>query len=571
MTYPYDVTIIGGGPAGSTLGSLLRKHDPSIRVLILERERFPREHVGESQLPPIGRVLEEMGCWEKVEAAGFPIKIGATFRWGRTPDLWDFEFVTTSEVEGVTRPGTFEGVRRRTAFQVDRALYDQILLDHAAELGCEVRQETRVTEVLREGDRVIGLRMDDPASSLVTSSLYIDASGGAGTLRRAMGVEVDAPSQLRNIAVWDYWEDAEWAVEIGVGGTRVQVLSLDYGWVWFIPLGPTKASVGLVVPADYYKTSGEAPEALYRRALSEEPRVRYLLRNASREETLRATKDWSYVSQRIVGENWALVGESAGFADPILAAGMTLAQLGARELAYTILEARRGQHETDWLFRTYEETQQRRIRQHIRFANYWYTANGCFTDLKEFTREIAREEGLDLDAENAFRWLGTGGFATDNLINPSVGVYSLDSIKRITDRMGEGQSSWEINRFNRFDLALEGAERRDVAGYHDGHVVKCPCYVRDGRVLPEMGVYNVVVQAIRKDGRAESLVHNLGSFFTRVGADPNTMVDHALQALEAMVVEGWVRGSLDSKGQRIHRETPTETPITHRNRDAVPS
>src|SRR5882672_3390678 len=78
----YDVAIIGGGPGGSTLGSLLRKYEPSIKVLILEREVFPRDHIGESQLPPISVVLDEMGCWDKVEAANFPIKVGATFRWG---------------------------------------------------------------------------------------------------------------------------------------------------------------------------------------------------------------------------------------------------------------------------------------------------------------------------------------------------------------------------------------------------------------------------------------------------------------------------------------------------------
>ena len=81
----YDVAIIGGGPAGSTLGTLLRKYDGDLSVLILERERFPREHVGESQLPPISAILDEMGCWDKIEAANFPVKIGATYRWAAPP------------------------------------------------------------------------------------------------------------------------------------------------------------------------------------------------------------------------------------------------------------------------------------------------------------------------------------------------------------------------------------------------------------------------------------------------------------------------------------------------------
>jgi 2-polyprenyl-6-methoxyphenol hydroxylase-like FAD-dependent oxidoreductase len=88
----YDVAIIGGGPGGATTGALLKTYRPDLRVVIFERERFPREHVGESLLPPIGRVLEEMGCWDQVEAANFPIKLGATFRWGKSPEPWNIYF-----------------------------------------------------------------------------------------------------------------------------------------------------------------------------------------------------------------------------------------------------------------------------------------------------------------------------------------------------------------------------------------------------------------------------------------------------------------------------------------------
>src|SRR5579871_1868392 len=87
-----DVAIIGGGPAGSTTGALLKKYEPGLNVLILERERFPRDHVGESQTPPVPHVLAEMGCWDEVERAGFPIKIGATYCWGKSHELWDFDF-----------------------------------------------------------------------------------------------------------------------------------------------------------------------------------------------------------------------------------------------------------------------------------------------------------------------------------------------------------------------------------------------------------------------------------------------------------------------------------------------
>src|ERR1700722_6847444 len=128
----YDVVVIGGGPAGSTLGSMLRTYDKDISVLILERDSFPRDHVGESQLPIIGAYLDEIGVWDKIEAANFPIKVGATYRWGLTPDLWNFEFLPNAEFDDQPRPGKYEGQRLRTAFQVDRSVYDDILLRHAA-------------------------------------------------------------------------------------------------------------------------------------------------------------------------------------------------------------------------------------------------------------------------------------------------------------------------------------------------------------------------------------------------------------------------------------------------------
>lgn len=243
-----DVAVIGGGPGGSTLGSYLKKYAPHLKVCIFEQEAFPRDHVGESQLPIISYYLDEMGVWDKVEAANFPIKVGATYKWGRTKELWDFNFLPGAAFDDEPRPGRFEGQRKLTAFQVDRAVYDEILLDHAAELGCKVFQETRVEKVNREGDHVTGLVLD--TGETVTARYYIDASGHIGLLRRAMEVPVEVPPGLQNIAMWDYWENAQWAEEIGIGGTRIQIMSVGFGWIWFIPLSPTRTSIGLTTPVD---------------------------------------------------------------------------------------------------------------------------------------------------------------------------------------------------------------------------------------------------------------------------------------------------------------------------------
>ncbi|MFZ4508655.1 MAG: NAD(P)/FAD-dependent oxidoreductase [Fimbriimonas sp.] len=541
----WDVAIIGGGPAGSTAATMLKKYAPHLNVCIVEREKFPREHVGESQLPPISLVLDEMGVWDKVEAAGFPIKIGATYRWGSSDDLWDFEFLNGKQFQDEPRPAKFEGQRKETAFQVDRAIYDKILLDHAASLGTHVREETRVTEIQKDGDRITGLILD--GNEKLEARYYLDATGNVGLMRRAMGVEVDCPTSLKNIAIWDYWENAEWAVKIGVGGTRVQVMSIGYGWLWFIPMGPTRTSLGLIVPAEHYKKTGMSPEEIYLDAISREPLITKLTENATREGVVRATKDWSFVSKRLVGENWFLTGEAAGFADPILAAGMTLAHIGAKECAYTILELERGEHDAEWLRHQYEDRQQKKIWQHIRFADYWYTHNTHFTDLQAHTADIARDAGIELDSKKAWQWLGTGGFIGDDLSIAGFAGFNLDSMHVLRQLLQDEREKWEIEKFNVIKLNLEGAEQKNIAHYAAGRIQRIPAWTRDKSMLPMTGTFRVVVTTLQRHSEIDAIMEHLEKTFVanpRFGSVPDAMRS-AIQSLEALLMEGWAVGSFD--------------------------
>ncbi len=540
-----DVAIIGGGPAGSTAGSILKKYRPELNVLILERERFPRDHVGESQLPPISKILYEMGCWEKVEAADFPIKIGATYRWGKSPELWDFEFFPSQDFVDESRPAKFEGQRRYTAFQVDRAVYDDILLKHAASMGCEVREECKVTKVLRNGDRVEGLQLED--GTVVEARYYFDASGHAGLLRRTMGVKAESPTTLQNIAIWDYWQNAEWAVEIGVGGTRVQVMSLGYGWIWFIPLGPTRTSIGLIIPAKYYKESGQKYEELYSKALREEPRIASLIENAMSEGKLQATNDWSFLADRHIGENWFLIGESAGFADPILAAGLTLAQVGAREAAITLLELDRGRYKSDWLKAEFESRQIRRITNHIRFADYWYTANAQFADLKEFTKEIAAENGYEMTPEQSWAWLAQGGFITDTA---SIGLagFAIDQVKAMHGLMTDHSPDSILAQSNVFRMNLDGATFHERPNFGDGEITKYDSYERDGKVLPLVGVIWLVVDLLEQSPKLRDLLDKMSRLAEQKKYDEEFMRSFILaipNTLEGMILDGWVTATCD--------------------------
>jgi flavin-dependent dehydrogenase len=563
----YDVAIVGGGPAGSTAGSLLKKYNPQLSVVILEKEKFPRDHIGESQLPQIGQILDEMGCWDKIEAANFPIKVGVTYRWGKDPNPWDFDFVAPQDFRDEPRPAKYEGQRVQTAFQVDRAIYDDILLRHAAELGCEVREETAVAKVGVEEDFITSLQLKN--GETVTARYYIDASGHIGILRRALGIATDCPTQLQNIAIWDYWTNAEWAVEIGVGGTRVQVRSLPHGWIWFIPLGPTRTSIGFICPAAHYKELQKRPEEIYQEALASEPLISKLIVNATSRGKVETTKDWSFLAQKTVGKNWFLAGESAGFADPILAAGMALTHTGAREAAYTILELERGEYESDWLKNQYDRNQRQRVKQHIRFADYWYAVNGQFTDLQAHCQQIAQDAGLHLTPEAAFLWLSQGGFTNDIIGQAVIAGFDLGSMKQVMQRFTWQQTSWEVSNYNLFYLNLQDAVEEYVAVYNQGKIDRIKCYVKGDRRLPLTGLYSLLLGILQTTSDIEKIYQQLISILrSRFSSEHSRVAFHqAMGCLEVMVTEGWVTGDVNPDKPTLDISIPIEGVLIHTNTD----
>jgi flavin-dependent dehydrogenase len=542
----YDVVIIGGGPGGSTCGSFLKKYRPSLNVLILEREVFPRDHIGESQLPLISNILDEMGVWEKVEAANFPVKIGATYRWGNDSTLWDFHFLPNGEFHNEARPAKFDGQRRLTAFQVDRAIYDKILLDHARELGCEVREGTGVRSVDHEDDEIRSITLS--SGEEIQAKYFVDATGHVGFLRRNLKIPVNEPSVLQNVAFWNYWTNAEWAVKIGIGGTRIQIMSLGYGWIWFIPMGPDRTSVGFVCPADYYKKSGMRPEELYQKALQDEPRIKGLLSKATAEDGFATTKDWSFVADRLAGKNWLLVGEAAGFADPILSAGLTLTHVGAREAAFTLIELLKpaeGRPRLDptWLKKEYETLNKHRVFQHIRFADYWYSANGNFTELKEFTREIAKDAGLEFDADRAWQWLGTGGFADTEDGEAGIGGYSLGAVNDILVRLSKSEPSKEMphSGASGFVLNIADAARCQSACYDAGSVTAVDTFKRGSKRLRLKGPCGWLALAFSRHQRVDEALKAISSMFPPGHADNAPGFWNLINnAMDGMVRDGWL-------------------------------
>jgi flavin-dependent dehydrogenase len=512
----------------------------------------------------ITSILAEMEVWDKVEAANFPIKLGGTYRWGATDELWSLNFVPPEEYRPTSRPAPLDSQRSELSFQVDRSKYDKILLDHARECGCDVFEGVSVRSVTHTSDYVTGLELEGPdieVGSTLKARYYVDATGENAVLRRSLGIETEIPTTLRNIAFWDYWEGADWAETAGTTATRIQVMSLGWGWLWFIPISQDRTSIGLVLPSGYYKASGKKPEQLYHEAVRADPLISQLTRNAKCEGRFTATKDWNFLTSRLAGTNWFLAGDSCGFADPILSAGMTLAHTSGRKVACSILELFRKQQDPAWIRQQYSDGHRAQISHHMRFAEFWYAGNGRFTDLKAYCSEIAESAGLKLDPDEAFRWLGTGGFALDNPGFAQAASFPLAGVKQMTKFILGEQARWSSLEFNSFRSNLNGVKQKSTAFYDSGRIVAIPTYERGGKSLPLCGLFPVILQLLEhtSDGlevmrlalnnalRMEILQHPSQSM--AIGA-----------ALEALVSDGWVIGTLDPNKPNLRQLATTGRP-----------
>jgi flavin-dependent dehydrogenase len=340
------VAIIGGGPAGSTAACLLARE--GIDAVVLERERFPRYHIGESILPACNPILDLIGAREKVAAHGFRRKSGQYFHWGN--ETWDYRFGSLS--------GTLV-----SSYQVERSEFDKLLLDHAAQQGARVFEGRRVTEVHFDGDRPAALRWQDEESGAqgeLEFDYLIDASGRAGVLanRHLGGRTVN--ETFRNVAVWGYWTGATELPHAPEGATVVS--SVEDGWVWMIPLRDS-LSVGVVLHKDRFQQLREqnaSLEEFYQAMLERAPEVPAVLGTAKRsDDGLRVEQDYSYTSERYSGPRYFLAGDSACFLDPLLSTGVHLAQFSALLAAASIATLVRGELDEDTVARFYTDSYRR--------------------------------------------------------------------------------------------------------------------------------------------------------------------------------------------------------------------
>jgi flavin-dependent dehydrogenase len=321
MMRDVDVAIVGGGPGGSSAGAMLAR--AGRRVLLLEKELFPRFHVGESLLPFGNEVLKTTGAWPKVEAAGFIAKLGAEFHMGNGSKSNRFWF----------RDGLVTG--HGQTFQVDRATFDKILMDHARECGCEVLEEaTAKTLSVADDGVVVGFDQAGQSHS-VRARWLVDASGRetfAGRMLQLPKVPLDVP---KRIALYGHFTGVE--RNEGEAAGHIAIVRLHDGWFWFIPMAGDRTSVGMVRLLDDFKRDGGTMEDWFARTVEANAETRRRMQHARRMGALHVTSDYTYRYGRLALSRVLVCGDAGGFVDPIFSSGVYLATVSAQVAVRNIL------------------------------------------------------------------------------------------------------------------------------------------------------------------------------------------------------------------------------------------
>jgi flavin-dependent dehydrogenase len=356
--WDFDVAVIGGGPGGSSAATALARRGRT--VLLLERDRFPRFHIGESQLPWSNEVFRALGVHDAIAEAGFVKKWGASFRTtdGAREQYADFQFAVETP-----SPQTF---------QVPRATFDEVLLRHSERSGVKVLEEHRALDAAFEADGVV-LRFvgRDGTEQAVRVGFVVDASGRTGFLTKKLGRHEFDPV-LRNIAVHAQYESIPRLEGRRAGDIRMFTRA-DMGWIWLIPISETVMSVGAVIPQSVHRRESKAvPEDSLAHYLTDTAGLAPLLAHARRVSPARFDADYSYLGTNLAGDRWIAVGDAAAFLDPIFSTGVLLAMQAGLEAAEAIDDSLRAGEPARLRFAACERLVRQRYHHFRRFAVGFY-------------------------------------------------------------------------------------------------------------------------------------------------------------------------------------------------------
>ncbi len=324
MSSDFQVLVIGGGPGGAAVASLLAKE--GLQVALFEKSTFPRFHVGESLVPAVNQTLEKLGVLDRMLASSFPRKQGVQF----------------FSPKGPTKPFYFEEIGVPIldgTWQVLRQDFDCLLLDRARELGVQVFEPSEVKGLVMDGDRVTGLEViaADGERQTFMAPVVVDASGQSSMLARRFGQRENIEG-LQNASVFAHYKAVRRDAGKDAGSTLIYRLDAR-SWLWYIPLPDDVVSIGLVAPATRFAKMEGSSEDVLSESIAASPDLASRMDRAQRSSDVFAVRDYSYRSKVDGGKGWALVGDALSFIDPMYSTGLLLAMISAEQAAAAISRA----------------------------------------------------------------------------------------------------------------------------------------------------------------------------------------------------------------------------------------
>ena len=320
----YDAVVIGGGPAGSTVGALLAEKGRN--VVILEKSKFPRYHVGESLMPFCYFTFDRLGIVEKLNERAYTKKNSVQFVTSDGKMSAPFYFF-----QHLDHPAA-------TTWQVKRSEFDEMMLDNARSKGAEVREETQVVDFIYEEEKVVGVIAEDRSGSRfeLRASMTVDASGRDGLFQSKKRWRKRDP-KLNKIAIWTLYKGAKRDPGLDEGATTVAYLE-DRGWFWNIPMQDDIVSSGIVAERDYLYQDTRDPKAIFEREIENNVWIKDHLSCGEQFGEYWVTGEYSYRSEHCAGDGIVLTGDAFAFLDPVFSSGVFLA-LKSGEMAADAIDA----------------------------------------------------------------------------------------------------------------------------------------------------------------------------------------------------------------------------------------
>ncbi|MFE2323742.1 NAD(P)/FAD-dependent oxidoreductase [Streptomyces sp. NPDC059385] len=433
-----QVLVTGGGPAGTTAATLLARQ--GFEVALMERERFPRYHIGESLLPSLLPILDLTGGREAVERHGFTRKTGAFYGW--SGQQWQLRF------DDPGRPAPY-------SFQVVRSEFDHILLEHARKQGVDVREETQVRRIGFEEGRAVSASWSTTGGAKGKTAFghLVDASGRAGVLAARQLRTRRFHDVFRNVAAWGYWRGSTPLEDTPAGAIGVFSLP-EHGWCWAIPLHDGTLSVGLVTDKRSFgraRSEHGSTAAVYQDALAQCPLLARMLAGAGLVSPLKVESDYSYVAEEFCGPGYYLAGDAACFLDPLLSTGVHLAMYSGVLSAAAIASVLRGETDETTAQRFYQTAYHHAYERLLILVGAFYRIHDGRDAYFRQAQALSHRDQQGLRLHESFLNIITGA-----------------------EDLADAQEEAVTTLFDRLRTPLDGHLARGLGGHGTSHMIPLP-------------------------------------------------------------------------------------------------